>query len=153
MRTPDRAVSRSLTRPGLMATSLAAVVAGGAVRALARAATPAWKPWLLTASDALRPAPPGSVSADDLSEVVASQRQATASALATIERWDDPTIILPWTNLTLDLIKVHHPNPVRAGRALALLHVAVFDTLVATEDARSVYPQPGPVTDKAVTLL
>ena len=112
-----------------------------------------WKPWLLSASDALRPAPPGSVSADDLSEVVASQRQATAASLATIERWDDPTVILPWTTLALDLIKVHHPNPVRAGRALALLQVALFDTLVATEDARAVSPQPGPATDQAVTLL
>ena len=154
MRAPDHAVSRSVTRRVLMAASVSAVVSGIVGRAPVQAAsTGTWKPWLLSASDALRPAQPGSVSAADLSEVVASQRQATAAALATIERWDDPTVILPWTNLALDLIKVHHPNPVRAGRALALLQVALFDTLVATEDARSVDTQPGPATDKAVTLL
>ena len=67
--------------------------------------------------------------------------------------WDDPTVVLPWTNLALDLIRVHTPNPVRAARALALLHVALFDTLVATEDARAAYPRPGPATDKAIVPL
>ena len=50
----------------------------------------------------------------------------------------------PGRHLALDLIRVHTPNPVRAARALALLHVALFDTLVATEDARTAFPRPGP---------
>jgi membrane-associated phospholipid phosphatase len=73
--------------------------------------------------------------------------------LATIARWDDPTVILPWTQLALDLIKVHQPNPIRAARALALLHVAVFDTLVATDDARRAFPRPGPTGDGAIVSL
>jgi membrane-associated phospholipid phosphatase len=73
--------------------------------------------------------------------------------LATINRWDDPTVILPWTHLALDLIKVHQPNPVRAARALALLHVALFDTLVATDDAGMAFPRPGPSADRAVVPL
>ena len=96
MHTPDRAVSRSVTRRVLMAASLSAVVTGIAGHApVQSASTSTWKPWLLSASDALRPAPPASVSTADLSEVVASQRQATASSLATIERWDDPTSSCP----------------------------------------------------------
>ena len=35
----------------------------------------------------------------------------------------------------------------------ALLHVALFDTLVATEDARMAYPRPGPAAEGAVTPL
>jgi len=73
--------------------------------------------------------------------------------LATIDRWDDPTVILPWTHLALDLIRVHTPNPVRAARALALLHVALFDTLVATGDARIAFPRSGPAGDGAVVPL
>jgi membrane-associated phospholipid phosphatase len=73
--------------------------------------------------------------------------------LATIDRWDDPTVILPWTHLALDLIKVHQPNPVRAARALALLHVTLCDTLVATEDARMAFPRPGPSADRAIVPL
>ena len=91
--------------------------------------------------------------ADELTELVELQGQRTAATLATIAHWDDPTVVLPWTNLALDLIRVHPPNPVRAARALALLHVALFDTLVATGDARAAYPRPGPATDKAVVPL
>jgi membrane-associated phospholipid phosphatase len=74
--------------------------------------------------------------------------------LASIERWDDPQVVLPWTTLALDLIKVHELNPVRASRALALLHTALSDTLVATLDAQSTFLQPTPViVDQNVKLL
>ncbi|MDQ3226394.1 MAG: hypothetical protein M3Q50_07175, partial [Chloroflexota bacterium] len=56
----------------------------------------------------------------------AAVRAAPPKDTVAIGDWDDPTIVLPWTNLALDLIKVHQPNPVRAGRGLALLHVALF---------------------------
>jgi membrane-associated phospholipid phosphatase len=61
--------------------------------------------------------------------------------------------VLPWTTLALDLIRVHQPNPVRAARALALLHVALYDTLVATADARAAHPRPGPAMDTAIVPL
>jgi membrane-associated phospholipid phosphatase len=152
---------RSITRRSLLATSLAA----GALAALHprptvampptadHAAVP-WRTWLLTSGDELRPAPPADPSPAELAEVLALQRQATVETLATIQRWDDPTIVLPWTNLALDLIKVHQPNPVRVGHALALLHVALFDTLVATEDARVAFPRPGPArADRSIAVL
>jgi membrane-associated phospholipid phosphatase len=81
------------------------------------------------------------------------QQQRTAATLATTALWDDPTVILPWTNLALDLIRVHMPNPVRAARALALLHVALVDTLVAADDARRAFPRPGPADDGAIVSL
>jgi len=112
-----------------------------------------WRPWLLTSGDELRPAEPAPPTPDELSELIELQGQRTASTLATITQWDDPTVILPWTNLTLDLIRVHTPNPVRAARALALLHVALSDTLVATGDARATFPRAGPTTDKAIVAL
>src|SRR5918994_2896729 len=112
-----------------------------------------WRTWLLTAGDELRPAKPTPPTADELSELVALQGQRTAATLATIARWDDPTVVLPWTTLALDLIRVHQPNPVRAARALALLHVALYDTLVATADARAAHPRPGPAMDIAIVPL
>jgi membrane-associated phospholipid phosphatase len=81
------------------------------------------------------------------------QTRRTAITAATVVRWDDPTIVLPWTNLTLDLIKMHQPSPVRAARALALLHVALYDTLVAVWDARTALPRPGPGADTAIISL
>ncbi len=101
----------------------------------------------------MRPPKPAPPTPDELTELVELQAQRTAATLATIAQWDDPTVVLPWTNLTLDLIRVHTPNPVRAARALALLHVALYDTLVATADARAAYSRPGPATDKAIVPL
>jgi membrane-associated phospholipid phosphatase len=112
-----------------------------------------WRTWLLTTGDELRPPEPAPPTADELSELVALQGQRSAATLATIAPWDDPTVMLPWTNLVLDLIRIHMPNPVRAARALALLHVALFDTLVATDDARMAYPRPGPAADGAIVPL
>jgi membrane-associated phospholipid phosphatase len=112
-----------------------------------------WRTWLLTTGDELRPPPPAPPTAAERAELVEFQRQRTAATLATTALWDDPTIVLPWTNLTLDLIRVHAPSPVRAARALALLHVALFDTLVATDDARRAFPRPGPAGDGAIVSL
>jgi membrane-associated phospholipid phosphatase len=107
----------------------------------------------LTTGDELRPPEPGQPTPEELSELVELQGQRSAATLASIAQWDHPTAVLPWTNLALDLIRVHTPNPVRAARALALLHVALFDTLVATGDARAAYPRPGPAMDKAIVPL
>jgi membrane-associated phospholipid phosphatase len=112
-----------------------------------------WRTWLLTTGDELRPAAPAPPTPAELAELVELQRQGTAATLATTALWDDPAVVLPWTNLTLDLIRVHTPNPVRAARALALLHVALFDTLVATDDARRAFPRPGPAGDGAIVSL
>ena len=112
-----------------------------------------WRPWLLTTSDELRPPQPPPPTAEELAELIGLQADRSAATLAAITTWDDPTVVLPWTNLALDLIRLHAPNPIRAGRALALLHVALHDTLVATLDARAAYPRSGPGTDKAIVPL
>jgi len=112
-----------------------------------------WRTWLLTSGDELRPAKPPPPTPDELSELIELQGQRTARMLATAAYWNDATVVMPWTDLALDLIRVHTPNPVRAARALALLHVATFDTLVATEDARVAYTRPGPDADKAIVPL
>jgi membrane-associated phospholipid phosphatase len=154
----------SSPRPLTRRTLLGSVLVGSAslafprgtapVGAVASDVTPApWRTWLLTSSDELRPPKPAPPTPDELTELIALQGQRTAATLAAIAQWDDPTIVLPWTNLTLDLIRVHTPNPVRAARALALLHVALYDTLLATGDARAAYARPGPTTDKAIVPL
>src|SRR4051794_27913160 len=65
-----------------------------------------WRTWLLTTGDELRPPPPAPSTPDELVELVELQRQRTAATLATTAKWDDPTVVLPWTNLTLDLFRV-----------------------------------------------
>jgi membrane-associated phospholipid phosphatase len=152
---------RPLTRRALLSSALV----GSASLAFPRVAAPMaaatdseidpgpWRTWLLTSGDEVRPPPPAPPTPDELTELVELQRQRTAATIATVATWDDATVVLPWTNLTLDLIRLHTPNPVRAARALVLLHVALFDTLVATRDARTAYARPGPEADKAIVPL
>jgi membrane-associated phospholipid phosphatase len=155
--TPHR-FSGSVTRRSLLEYGVASAL-WWSLRPVAVNAEPAmagssgWRPWLLTSGDELRPAKPAPPTPDELTELVELQGQRTADTLATIAQWGDPTVVLPWTNLALDLIRVHTLNPVRAARALALLHVALSDTLVATEDARAAYPRPAPAADKAIVPL
>jgi membrane-associated phospholipid phosphatase len=151
---------RQFTRRSLLGSALVGSAALALPPRVASAAaseldaTPGhWRTWLLARSDELRPAEPAQPTPEELSELVALQGQRSAAMLTTIAKWDHPVVVLPWTNLALDLIRVHTPNPVRAARALTLLHVALYDTLVATADARAAYPRPAPATDKAIVPL
>jgi hypothetical protein len=76
-------------------------------------------------------------------------RLSPSEVRATSVPCDDPTIVLPWTNLALDLITIHRPNPVRVGRALALLHVALHDALVIAGNARTSSPRAIPLLIEA----
>ena len=150
-----RAVTRRAVLGSVLAASTALAFPAGVRDAAAESngTSGLWRTWLLTAGDELRPAKPAPPTLDELSELVALQGQRTATTLATTAYWSDPTVVLPWTTLALDLIQVHTPNPIRAARALALLHVALYDTLVATADASTAYPRPGPAMDKAIVPL
>jgi membrane-associated phospholipid phosphatase len=151
-----RPVTRRAVLGSVLAASTALAFPAGINRyaaAESHGSSGLWRTWLLTTGDELRPPEPAPPTADELSELVALQGQRTAATLAIIARWNDPTVVLPWTILTLDLIRVHQPNPIRAARALALLHVALFDTLVAAADARAAYPRPGPTMDIAIVPL
>src|SRR5215213_11143215 len=151
-----RLVTRRAVLGSVLAASTALAFPAGINRyaaAESHGSSGLWRTWLLTTGDELRPPEPAPPTADELSELVALQGQRTAATMAIVARWNDPTVVLPWTNLALDLIRVHQPNPIRAARALALLHVALYDTLVATGDARAAYPRSGPATDKAIVPL
>jgi membrane-associated phospholipid phosphatase len=113
-----------------------------------------WRTWLLTSPKELRPAPPPSPSSAELAEVRDLQARRTAAEAATVAKWADGSAVLPWTSLALDLITTHRPSPVRAARALALLHIAVYDTVVATWDAKATFPRPAPsALDPAIVPL
>jgi len=143
-----------LTRRLLLGTAAAAVTAGKvsgstiSAESAESAASPSvpaiWRTWVLDAADELRPAPPATPTAAELDEVRQLQKQRTVEVVRTVEAWASGPAVLPWTALTLDLIKIHHPSPVRAARALALLHAAAADAVVATWDAKSVYPRSTP---------
>jgi hypothetical protein len=118
------------------------------------AAPPTWRTWLLSSPDEVRPAAPAAPTADELNEVRLLQSQRTVETSQMVEAWGSGPAVLPWTALTLDLILVHKPSPVRAARALALVHAAMHDGVVATWDAKTAYLRPSPATlDQTIVPL
>ncbi len=148
------------SRRALVTSSLAAAALWASSGRPAGASAPApddpgvLRPWLLVTPDELRPSVPGAPTNDEQAEVLQFQARRTATTVATVGSWADGPTILPWTSLGLDLVRVHQPGPVRAARALALLHAALYDTVLAVRDARQAYPRPAPwQVDSQVTPL
>lgn len=114
-----------------------------------------WATWVLPHGAALRPAaPPAAGTAEaraELEAVLRAQAALTPEAKARIRRWDGaPT--LEWSRATAELLNFYWPllpdvrtaTPARAARAMALLHVAQYDALVATWDAKYAYGRKAP---------
>jgi membrane-associated phospholipid phosphatase len=103
-----------------------------------------WRTWLLTSGDELRPSPPGAPSATEIAELLTLQNQRTAADIQTVDAWGTGPALLPWTALVLELLRVHPRSPVRAGRALALMHTALADVAIAIADAQAAMARPAP---------
>ncbi|NUS33463.1 MAG: phosphatase PAP2 family protein [Gemmatimonadaceae bacterium] len=130
----------------------------------AEAGAGAWRPWVLASASELRPpapAPAGSAeAASELDAVMRAQAAGGVSA-ATIARWSgSPSAV--WDSTALRLLDFYFPllpevrlaTPARAARVMALLHVAVYDALLATWDAKYTYRRTSPAgTDPRVRAL
>lgn len=119
-----------------------------------------WATWVLPASDALRPpAPPADDSpaaVAERDEIVRLQTSRTPEVDALLRRWDSlPTT--PWHNTALDVYRVYWATlpdertatPARSTRGMALLHVAMYDALVAAWDAKYAYERRAPAAADA----
>ncbi|MGH2618159.1 MAG: phosphatase PAP2 family protein, partial [Thermomicrobiales bacterium] len=114
----------------------------------------AWSTWLLASGSELRPAAPSAVTAGEVAELLQLQSARDDRSQRIVSRWGHGPSVLPWTSLALDLIEAQAPSPVRASRALALLHVALHDAVIASWDARVAFQRPPPaVTEPAITPL
>ena len=111
--------------------------------------TPAeWRPWVLASADQFRSAAPPSDGSRrtrrELDELVRLQSLRTRSIRKQIRFWDRQPLTVPWTRLELRMIKEYRPRPPFSARALSLLHVAMFDALVAAWDSRLAYQRTPP---------
>jgi membrane-associated phospholipid phosphatase len=107
--------------------------------------------WVIAAANALRPPPPAAPTRAELDELMRMQALRSAVTNAAILRWSAGAGVLPWMTVALDFVKRSRRNPIRAGRALALLHAAISDAAVATWDAKETYFRERPaVLDPAI---
>jgi membrane-associated phospholipid phosphatase len=105
-----------------------------------------WRTWVLTSASEVGPAAPAAAGSPDaareLDAIVRAQAAGGVTAAA-IARWSaSPSA--PWDSTALHLLDFYFPllpdvriaTPVRAARVMALLHVAMYDAMLATWDAK-----------------
>jgi len=118
----------------------------------------AWKSFTLTTEEPVRPAAPSRMAVGPAAQLhlARARRQAmTPDWRDRIVAWDQGPITHRWTEVLLGKIKQYDLSPVRAARAIALLHVAMHDALVACWDTKYVYhaAPPGQADPEALPLV
>ncbi len=115
-----------------------------------------WKTWVLTSGNQLRlSAPPKHE--DSKEEIEALEQlvaQRDAAALDLIKFWDAGAPSYQWNQMTNNEFKKFGVGTVRSERALALVHVAIYDAMVAAWDSKYTYNRPRPSQiDKDLTTV
>lgn len=90
-----------------------------------------WRPWT--------DSPVAGDDAPRLSEMLVESADLKGSNAPWLAKWTTSPVSLPWTDATLELIVKYQQNPLRAARALTLVHVAMHDALVVS--ARTGVPE------------
>jgi membrane-associated phospholipid phosphatase len=107
-----------------------------------------WRPYVLTSpAEAPLPPPPNLFSRQtraELAELRWLQAQRAPEIQARIDFWDALPAFKPWTEMQIDLIRAQGVNPPRAHRGLALVHVAIYDAVIAAWFWKYIYHRPRP---------
>lgn len=116
-----------------------------------------WKTWVLLAGDEMRPpAPPNQAGAkQELAALQALVAQRDAEAIEQVMYWDAGAPSYRWTQLALAQFGKKPMSIPRLNRLLSLLHVAVYDAMVATWDAKYAYTRrrPSEIDHKFQTVI
>lgn len=105
-----------------------------------------WETWVLESGSQFRPtAPPDdAATAQELDELLALVADRDDAALQQIAYWNAGAPSLRWNQIALDsLLEGATPGNI-AARALALVHVAIYDATIATWDSKYTYNRPRP---------
>ena len=134
----------------------------------ARGEVSAWKTWVLANASAVSiPEPPAANSPQqqaELEEIVRLQASRTTATDSLVRAWSgDPGAT--WSRVAIDRLDFYWPllpdvriaTPVRAARIAALLHVAMYDAIVASWDAKYRFTRRPPARTsgrvRALTLV
>lgn len=116
-----------------------------------------WKTWVLTSGRQIQVPPPPDRAATEaeLGELRALAAQRNTTALNQIAFWDVGAPSYRWNEITInEALKNNLPSHI-AGRALALVHVAIYDATVAGWVAKYTYhrARPSEVDSSLTTAL
>ena len=104
-----------------------------------------WKTWVISGQQFRVPSPPDSAATDkELTELVGLVTKRDQTSLAQIAYWDTGSPSYRWSEIALtDITKRNMPSSM-AMRDLALMHVAIYDAMVAAWDSKYAYNRPHP---------
>ena len=136
---------------GVMLTATMAACGGGGSSPNVTRAEPtagSWTPWVLAnPADINVPAPPVAVSAQgkaDLAEVKRLATTRTKDLMETINKFSGPLPTKPWTDVDLEFVSKGPKDPPLSSRNYALVHVAMYDAVIAAYYWKYQYNQPAP---------
>jgi membrane-associated phospholipid phosphatase len=108
----------------------------------------AWKTWVLSSGREIPLRPPAAAMSPqgtrELTQLRRAELERTEAQITAARFWDAGPATRRWTEICLDMIKTHRPNPPRAARGLALVHLAMYDALVTAWHAKYLYNYPAP---------
>lgn len=134
------------------AVAVAAPAARPAPKVLAGPKAPAgpagWKPFLVADPEKVLPGPPPAPGSEkaraELAELLAWQARRTDPDQQAIAYWSRGAAVLPWSKEARDMLIRHGAFPPRAARAMAHVHVAMYDATVVAWKAKAKYRRPAP---------
>lgn len=115
-----------------------------------------WKTWVLRSGSQFRlPPPPGRhESKEEIEALGQLAAQRDAAALDLIRFWDAGAPSYQWNQMALNEIGINKLNTPRGERVLSLVHVAIYDAMVAAWDSKYTYDRPRPSwLDKDLTTV
>jgi hypothetical protein len=145
--TPSPTPSPQTTATLVSRTAAAAGAATVAVRpGQVQPLAGSWPTWVLKSGREIQVAPPPSsqataVELDILRDLVSHRDAATR---ATIQYWDAGSPSYRWLQLALQQLQTQSSSIPRANQALAMLNVAVYESMVTVWQAKYMYARPRP---------
>jgi membrane-associated phospholipid phosphatase len=112
-----------------------------------------WQPWLLASVDELRPAAPSDPTADEMDQLLDYQTRRADETAGVVARWGNGPAVVPWVMVGLDAADEFGFSGPRTARAQALLRTALYDTVLATLDARGAHARDAPSAANPVLTL
>lgn len=106
-----------------------------------------WKPWVVNPADFQVAPPPvaGTQAAkDELAEVKRLAEGRTKDVIDSITKFGGRFPTKPWTDTMIDIVKSGPKDPPLSSRNYALLHVAMYDAVIATYHWKYVFNVPAP---------
>jgi membrane-associated phospholipid phosphatase len=110
-----------------------------------------WKTWVIASGPQLRvPPPPGRAASEkELGELTQMAATRDRTAIDRVAYWDTGSPSYRWSEIAVTEYLKNGSGWLIAARGLALMHIAIYDAMVAAWDSKYTYNRPHPSTINA----